>query len=462
MPAKNLKIAALLSASLFFTWHSSGQALAISAGGSTILPADGASLTLYQTNRETSGSLGYSAGHLIAGARYMTVWRGWNTALGDYQEFVTVGATGLAAVTRGVTATRKAKWGTVTLWAGMTGSFVSTPYLFAGAPGSFGAGAVYTRKFARFDFAAIAAISQGKTALAAVGYHHSAVRLSGTAGMLNNAVYSDGQASVTFRHVGFTADHTVYTFDGANTAITSVSASGNVGIITASANQFVSRVGNGMAFGGSLRLGDVTIQANEFDARERSSLVSATARLSRRLTVSGYATRAGSTALSAGFNYTSNLANISVAEQEFFIGTTGRFEHALTVSIGLQVHNANATLQTSMLPTGAVHWTASGTEYNQVGVESQQAGGSAIGRYVISGVIVDQDGAPISGIAVKIGKQIVFSDDSGAFSARVKRSVASPVSIDLADSVAAGNWRVIDAPQSVKADASVKIVLLRI
>jgi protocatechuate 3,4-dioxygenase beta subunit len=83
------------------------------------------------------------------------------------------------------------------------------------------------------------------------------------------------------------------------------------------------------------------------------------------------------------------------------------------------------------------------------------------GKYTISGTVVDAEGAPVEGAALKIGDDEVWTDAAGAWQVRVKNQKPRPLALAFGDFTAAGRWRVISAPQSASPAGDIRIVVAR-
>jgi hypothetical protein len=65
----------------------------------------------------------------------------------------------------------------------------------------------------------------------------------------------------------------------------------------------------------------------------------------------------------------------------------------------------------------------------------------------------------VEGAAVRIGKQLAFSDISGVVFTRLRRSHAVTVVVSLGDFAAPGRWRVVRAPSLVQQDFQIVVEL---
>ena len=86
--------------------------------------------------------------------------------------------------------------------------------------------------------------------------------------------------------------------------------------------------------------------------------------------------------------------------------------------------------------------------------------------YLIQGLVTYPDGHPISGAAIRIGKEVVYSDQDGRFFAREHKPGRYKVEVDLGAFLADGTFTVISVPDDAAATkdetaAGITIVLNR-
>ena len=91
------------------------------------------------------------------------------------------------------------------------------------------------------------------------------------------------------------------------------------------------------------------------------------------------------------------------------------FRSALTLTARLQLGKYSTSVGTYVQPDGSVDYSASGSTFLYMGsfggAQPQQVGGR-MARYVIRGVVRDEDGLGVEGAAVEIGGEVVFTNSS--------------------------------------------------
>jgi hypothetical protein len=119
---------------------------------------------------------------------------------------------------------------------------------------------------------------------------------------------------------------------------------------------------------------------------------------------------------------------------------------------------------------GQVHYSAYGTSIGYRNLKGGLRGPQIAGNFysnVARGRVVDPSGEPVSGAAIQIGKNLVFSDTAGTFLVRLKSQGELPLTVSLDDFATPGTFAVVSAPPTVRVtpedDAQIyKIVVKRV
>jgi hypothetical protein len=160
----------------------------------------------------------------------------------------------------------------------------------------------------------------------------------------------------------------------------------------------------------------------------------------------------GKTSVAFGGGLLSNLMTLSVNYQTLYVPSrpTNPFTQALAVSLNLNLRgNLKLSTATSFTPQGKMVYTLAGTGsyYRMAGLEAAPPMESfRMQPYLIQGLVKYPDGRPISGAAIRIGKDILYSDQDGQFFAREHKPGSYKVEVDLSAFVADGIFSVVSAP----------------
>jgi hypothetical protein len=81
---------------------------------------------------------------------------------------------------------------------------------------------------------------------------------------------------------------------------------------------------------------------------------------------------------------------------------------------------------------------------------------------VIQGVVVDDQGAPVEGAALYVGKQVAYTDSSGRFLVRFSKRGSFPLRLAREDFFTNGVYQVVSAPAQVQAESEDSVTDVRI
>jgi hypothetical protein len=120
-------------------------------------------------------------------------------------------------------------------------------------------------------------------------------------------------------------------------------------------------------------------------------------------------------------------------------------------------------------PTGHVRYTfgMSTWLYRTSGMMSARSETFSIAKFLVQGVVKDDQGNPVEGAALHIGKEVVYSDSTGAFLERMGKHGPFPLSVAPDEFIMNGVYETVSAPSSVRAEtddaaANVEIVIRRV
>ena len=132
------------------------------------------------------------------------------------------------------------------------------------------------------------------------------------------------------------------------------------------------------------------------------------------------------------------------------------FRSTLNLTARLQLGRYSTNLGTYVRPDGSVDYSASGSTFLYMGafggVQPQQLGQS-LGRYVVRGVVRDEEGQPVEGAAVELSGEMAFTNSRGEFFVRVRRPQRYALTIPLDEFLLPGHWEVVTAPTEAIAEA---------
>jgi hypothetical protein len=192
--------------------------------------------------------------------------------------------------------------------------------------------------------------------------------------------------------------------------------------------------------------------------------------VSPRLELTQFVTRSdGNTTVSFGGNLIGNRFGGGLEYQTIYVPylPSKPFTQAAVINIRFRPFgNVELNGGTAVGADGRVRYTAWG---NSLMVHNerygQPAAAMAIPKYIIRGRVADEAGKPIRGAALRIGKELAFTDSDGLFFVRVAKRAGMPVEVAFDEFLAPGNWEMVTVPEkanpALEEDAPELAVVLR-
>jgi len=180
-------------------------------------------------------------------------------------------------------------------------------------------------------------------------------------------------------------------------------------------------------------------------------------RFSSRFSLLQLITRTGGqTTFAFGGDFTSNRLMLRADYQNVYLPfrPDHPFEQALALNASLRVVGPwQATAASNVAPDGHLRYAfgVSTYLYRMNGMISNSSADSfSIAKYLVQGVVKDDQGMPVEGAALRIGKQVVFTDSSGRFMARFSKRGLFPLEVALEEFIANGVYEVVSAPTQTR------------
>ncbi|MGB8012495.1 MAG: hypothetical protein WCF68_12840 [Terriglobales bacterium] len=167
---------------------------------------------------------------------------------------------------------------------------------------------------------------------------------------------------------------------------------------------------------------------------------------------------AGQTTYAFGGDFTSNRLMARVDYQNVYLPfrPSQPFEQALALNASLRVTGPwQVTAASNVAPDGHIRYSfgLSTYLYRINGMMTNTSADSfSIAKYLVRGVVQDDQGAPVEGAALHIGKQIAYTDSSGHFTVRFSKRGLFALSVVPDEFINNGVYEVVAAPAQVKAD----------
>lgn len=197
--------------------------------------------------------------------------------------------------------------------------------------------------------------------------------------------------------------------------------------------------------------------------------------ITQKLTITEDVTNSnGQTSFSTGGEILTNRFNVMVNHQTVYVPLRPKnpFQQVMGFNARINlVRNLQVNAASYVDPLGKSHYTfglstflyrfAGGGGYGEEAVNYR------FPKFAVKGVVVDASDNPIEGVAVHIGNQVAYSDNSGQFTVRESKRGPFALQIAFEEFIAPGTFQVVEAPASVTADGEdaaepIRIVLRRV
>jgi hypothetical protein len=195
---------------------------------------------------------------------------------------------------------------------------------------------------------------------------------------------------------------------------------------------------------------------------------------SSRLSVNQVITHGnGQTGIAFGGNFISNFATLSVDYQTVYLpfvqAGPNQLKQVVVVSLHFQLpHGVQFDAATNVTPLGQLRYTAYASTYAYRGLGPASPGTSFSGaffRNAVHGQVLDPQGEPIEGAALRIGADLAVTDSGGNFIVRLKKAGDLNLRVAFDEFTAPGNYVVVQAPATVRAaseeSAQAYLIVLR-
>jgi hypothetical protein len=166
----------------------------------------------------------------------------------------------------------------------------------------------------------------------------------------------------------------------------------------------------------------------------------------------------GQTTFAFGGDFTSNRLLLRADYQNVYLPFRPNrpFEQALALNMAFRVTGPlQVTAASNVAPDGHLRYAfgASTYLYRFRGMTMNAPAGSfSIAKYLVQGAVKDDQGLPVEGAALRIGKEVVYTDSAGRFLARFSKRGPFPLSVVPEEFITNGLYEMVSAPAEVKAE----------
>jgi hypothetical protein len=445
------------------------QVVQLEAGSSTLYESSGGTATIYLPNFNVEIGGGTVNGVPAINLAFHYPWKGWDLTLGSDSFSSTVGSAGLSTAVLGAMVSKTTTDSKLVFFAGDVQPLLGSAF-FRGVPFRLrgGGGGYYRRKLSRgFGISSLAASGKTLTGLGGVDFHQGHFDAGADGGWLMGKSILQAQSTYhgSLGRLNLAANGNLLRLQG-QTFETFAAAMGLGGLSVYASKILGNR--SGETYGSSLRLGLFDLGSNYLAFKGNSSLsASLGEHLGRHLILREYATRSqGRWSESLGGGFVSNRFSIDVAQATYFtIQGNAPLQRSMTVTLHVITpwKSSSVNVASGVDPSGKIRYGVDGGMFlgSGLGGSGRTVSYQNTGKFRIEGTVVDETGQPVSGAAIRLGKDLVFTDDAGTFFLRVKHERAVSLTVVMDEFTNPGQWMMVTAPDHANPGEKVKIIVRR-
>lgn len=209
------------------------------------------------------------------------------------------------------------------------------------------------------------------------------------------------------------------------------------------------------------------VNTNYFDSRSQdgasTTILSGTVRenFSSRFSLLQLISRtAGQNTFAFGGDFTSNRLMLRADYQNVYLPfrPDHPFEQALALNVALRVAGPlQITAASNVAPDGHLRYSFGASTYlyrfGGLMTNANSPDSFSIAKYVIQGLVTDDQGMPLEGAALHIAKQVAYTDSTGHFLVRFSKHGPFPLSVALGEFITTGIYEVVSAPREARAES---------
>lgn len=215
--------------------------------------------------------------------------------------------------------------------------------------------------------------------------------------------------------------------------------------------------GAGMPFGSRFSAEYYFMAHNGPEVRTRTSLLQLRETVSPRLQLSQHLSYDGHTprgALGGTVLFPFGTINVDYQLLHIPFDQERPFQQTLTISSSLQLGNYKTSVSSQVNAKGRVAYSATGSTFlymNEAGGVQPQTVGVSLERFVVRGIVRDDQGNPVEGAAIDVEGQVAYTNIKGEFFVRVPRPRAYRLQVLFDEFLGIETYELVSIPETVEA-----------
>jgi hypothetical protein len=423
------------------------QSIDIAGGQSTVNGTAGAGGTFYFADQTV-----YLGGGKGIGFSDKFKWNGYDVIAGDAFFGYSIDGAGISESNRGLQIAKKTDHRTVAVFAGLTGLSYAMPFFTSMYQAKYpGAGFYVNQKYKRFTFSSLDVFARRKNIIQSAKYDGKIIQFYGYGGILNSA-WTSGATFVfkptpKFCLVGSESKQLDFSSE-------SVSVSSAINFLNLSASAIkatqsgLGTKGESASIGAHWKL--LRVASSYYNSNGHQQVLNSLTEQIEHWSLTEAINNKNQ--FQYGASYHRNAFAVSFNHSIIFEPGLG-YQQILNVAISFHIHDTGLSTSAYMLPGHKFKYQLNGDDWLQGPLEGRAGAHQStkgIGKNVIQGMVVDEKGIPMEGVAIQVGKKaVVFTNHSGIFEFRTRSSKQLPIAVDLDQSLIPGEWEIVSQTASL-------------
>jgi hypothetical protein len=423
-----------------------GQAVHIAGGQSSLQNAAGGGATFYLPGNQL-----YIGGGRGFGISDKFTYRHLDFTAGDSMFAYAVDGAGTSLFERGLKVEKKVKDRTVGAFAGLVGLSYSVPFFSSMYQAKYpGAGVYFNQKLGKWTFNSLEVFSRQKTLIQSAKYDGQKIEFYANGGIIQNVWQASGTFIFTptkgFNVAASDTHQLNYLSDSLSGSFNSHGFQAHGAWIR---NTFNNREIRGETVGAGWSHKWLAVRSAYYKSSNQHQLiVNQLTETTRHWSLTEAINSANQ--FQVGGAYHNNSLSLSVNHSIAFIPGQG-YQSIVSIGVSFKVHDSQVNSQEYLLPGNKLKYSAYGDQWILGPLQTESIGHhmqKSIGKSRQTGIVVKEDGSPVEGAAVKVGKETVYTDRNGHWELRHRKKISATICIDLDDFITPGTWKLVSQTDS--------------
>ncbi len=173
---------------------------------------------------------------------------------------------------------------------------------------------------------------------------------------------------------------------------------------------------------------------------------------------------AGQTTFAFGGDFTSNRLLMRADYQNVYLPfrPDRPFQQALALNVAFRIAGPlQVTAASNVAPDGHLRYAFGASTYlyrlRGMVFNANSPDSFSIAKYLVQGTVKDDQGMPVEGAALHIGKAVAYTDSSGRFMVRFSKRGPFPLSLAPEEFITNGVYEVVSSPAQVSAESEDRV-----